>query len=580
MYLREQEVGGEGAKPSSQSRSSALVRLGGQENKMETIPLQFLLYMSKLFNQLSPALVMTDHDVIPTHFCSGAYFPAACIQYGLSDVSSTAETLLDQSKSVREINLIFLSDDDQNYHGELIKTLSFTHTRVYVMPLKYVHLTPLRLDSNILFYNRTSPNNYTVFESYSIKGGHPITSELFKWPDKESLRRVPFIERRTLNGATLNIAWHNNATDEVGLNAEILRDLQAQLNFNVEIIPVRSKSWGGKMKNGTWFGLVAMLKTGLIDLTLGRPSTSMMITLERRDVIDYLCPYEHSKTTLLSAKSSKPRLDVWAYINIFPLPTWIIGFGTIFVFGICFSVSSNETVSQGMTLMLRLFLQLGYEIPVRRFATKVMLIVAALSLMMLYLYYTADLTATMTSESKSLNIKSLSDVEEQGYKVLTMPPGTVSYEIFAHARNDSIFTRLRENKVLEAVARGDELEIMKADSKALFYGPQNLKLKTQGIVDLDIDEAVIFYKAIAVQKGSELFTALNHRIQMMIESGIINRLKQKWRGEHDSKYGMEEAIELGYEHVLFPFASLAVGIILALPMLMGEICLKIARKWG
>ena len=76
--------------------------------------------------------------------------------------------------------------------------------------------------------------------------------------------------------------------------------------------------------------------------------------------------------------------------------------------------------------MLRLFLQLGYEMPVRRFASKILLLVAAMSLMMLYLYYTADLTATMTSESKSLNIKSLSDVEEQGYKVLTMPPGSVS----------------------------------------------------------------------------------------------------------------------------------------------------------
>ena len=67
---------------------------------------------------------------------------------------------------------------------------------------------------------------------------------------------------------------------------------------------------------------------------------------------------------------------------------------------------------------------------------------------------------------------------------------------------------------------------------------------------------------------------------MMMENGKINRLKQKWWREHDSKYGMEEAIELGYEHVLFPFASLAVGIILALPMVLGEICLKIVAKRG
>ena len=93
--------------------------------------------------------------------------------------------------------------------------------------------------------------------------------------------------------------------------------------------------------------------------------------------------------------------------------------------------------------------------------------------MLLYLYYTADLTATMTSESESLNIKSLSDVEEQGYKVLTMPPGSVSYEIFANA---SKFTRFRENNVLEAVERADALKMIKEDSKALKNGTYRINI--------------------------------------------------------------------------------------------------------
>ena len=179
---------------------------------METIPLQLLIYMSKLFSLQTPALVMTDHDVIPKQFCSGAFFPVACIQYGSSDVTYTGEKLLYQSKSVREINLIFLSDDDQNDHAALIKTLTFTQTRVYVMPLKYMHLTPLRLDSNIYFYNRTSPISYTVFESYSIKGGNPITSELFRWSGNQSLNRVPKLEGRTFNGAILDIAYQSYIT--------------------------------------------------------------------------------------------------------------------------------------------------------------------------------------------------------------------------------------------------------------------------------------------------------------------------------------------------------------------------------
>ena len=62
---------------------------------------------------------------------------------------------------------------------------------------------------------------------------------------------------------------------------------------------------------------------------------------------------------------------------------------------------------------------------------------------------------------------------------------------------------------------------------------------------------------------------------LMIENGKTRRLIKKWEvSQYDQKYGMEEAIVLGYEDVFFPYAWLALGMTVALPMVVGEICLK------
>ena len=75
-------------------------------------------------------------------------------------------------------------------------------------------------------------------------------------------------------------------------------------------------------------------------------------------------PSQH-EITLMSSTSSVPKLNVWAYVNIFPLAGWIAALAMTMALAFCFSVSSDGSVGQGITLMGRLFLQLSYEVPTR-----------------------------------------------------------------------------------------------------------------------------------------------------------------------------------------------------------------------
>ena len=64
----------------------------------------------------------------------------------------------------------------------------------------------------------------------------------------------------------------------------------------------------------------------------------------------------------------------------------------------------------------------------------------------------------------------------------------------------------------------------------------------------------------------------------MIENGKIERIRNKWYGKHNLNYEMEEAVQLGYEHVLFPYSWLALGIMMGVAIIVAELMSKRLAK--
>ena len=92
----------------------------------------------------------------------------------------------------------------------------------------------------------------------------------------------------------------------------------------------------------------------------------------------------------------------------------------------------------------------------------------------------------------------------------------------------------------------------------------------RNLIALGVADAVTTFKSMALQKNSEFSTLFNHQILMMIESGKLERIKYQWEGKHDENYEVEEAIVLGYEHVLFPYSWLALGMTMSVPIILAE----------
>ena len=120
-------------------------------------------------------------------------------------------------------------------------------------------------------------------------------------------------------------------------------------------------------------------------MACGRPTSGMMVTEERQAVVDYLWSFEQITYTLLTAQASKPKLDAWGYIDIFSGVTWLLIFSFLIVGAFYFSLSSHEAIHQGIALMLRLYLQMSYKVTTIRVSSKILMLVAALCLKMVFI---------------------------------------------------------------------------------------------------------------------------------------------------------------------------------------------------
>ena len=550
---------------------------------MASVPIQFFLHLSKLINLHNTTLIMTNEEQIPLQFCSGAYFPITCQHYDATDSNEIADQL--QSETV-ECNPIFISEGNHiNLMTKLKENqLLFTWSRVWIIPMFYSNVVPLRLDNNIIFYEKTGYRGYNIHEKYN--SGNIVRSEtassvfleLSKGQGNFERLEMPInsLDRRSnMHQDILKYSFYGTTKDmngtisiKEGIHSDVLSALQARLNFTVKHVVPKKWYYGKEVKNGTWNGVIGELMRGKIDLV-----GMLMISHARRGALDFCwINLDERKITLMSSKSSIPKLDVLAYVTVFSGIAWATGLASLVMLAFCFSLSNNEPITQGMTLMGRLFLQIGYDVITKRHASKALLVVAALYLNMVFIYYCSDLTATMTSEPRPLNIKSFEDVESQGYNVIVKEgDGSMPNHLLRTAPQGSAMRRIYDEKKYIAMDSRDEMvDAVRKDPKTLAWHMENMADDFDNIITHDIRETRTMDKTLALRKGSEITTLFNHVILKMKEGGLINRMKIKWKGARDTVYEMAEPIVLKFDNLFFPFAWLALGLLLAVPISLAE----------
>ncbi len=313
--------------------------------------------------------------------------------------------------------------------GKAIDILMTLQDKVDLFWLKAIVLMPtqtdwttlkLRLDSQLYFYDASNPKFTTLHEVYAIKGGPPMQRHIGNWKANEALdvfeprfwqRRSNLQETEIINGlrpfsliSQLKLDEDGNVLNYTGIFADTMDRMAKKLNFTHTKVRSRDGRWGNLESDGkTWNGLVRMLMDGEIDVSSGGHTQ----TLIRDTVVDFSVPLFQEDMTLMGFRTKGTTNQFWVYLDIFPIESWAAGVAFLTFIALGYYTLFRDRLDDHYPLfdsfawIFYLIIQMGADPPMAQqskiYSTRILLMTANFFAYLVFMYYTCDLTARMTS---------------------------------------------------------------------------------------------------------------------------------------------------------------------------------------
>ena len=538
----------------------------------------------------------------------------------LSDGWNTTELAEHLDQRGKQDGIIFLG---RKGHEELLHILQeggsslLTRPHPVFIPTSHKNDIELRLDSNVLFYDADS---YQLYDIFAAKGGPLITLEVAKWDIgngmtlQNSLNR--WSRRTDLSGTTFvnclckNPGWtevkrdkDGKASGSEGYLQDMLFFITDRLNVSVETLEVE---WGAKLfENGSWSGGIGKLQRKEADVF----SSGLAITFQRSGFIDYPIATIHTPQTLHAAIQKGVSFNMWVYLTVFGPPQWAF-FVTLLVLmlmGLCLTTALSrdksgrkfgmkrggkknillDSPASGLVLVCLYTIQMGSHTDSKSLAPRFITLTTSLLTLLLFVYYTNDITANMTAGAPEIPIRTFEDVVEHDYRVVTHSPWMANS--LASAKPGTPKHAVYHDKFQMTKTQEESLTKIISDSKTLFFWNQDyvgatpeLEALVQQTQPLKMDDAIYGQVTLALQRDSEFLPLFNHYILRGHESGFYARL---FRIQYDGifrkeNFEMTEPQPLGYDNLSFCFICLAMGIGVSITAVLVEFAMKNILEWA
>ena len=283
---------------------------------------------------------------------------------------------------------------------------------------------PLRLDSNFISYHIIKNGKVTLTEWYKVKAGRAMSVPLAIWsPDSGLVAPTPFRwHRRTdFGGAVLRNGLvlgdfppvcmvqqkGNGGMVTTGLLPDFLDMLVDKLNFTVKHISPEDDEYGRITANGSWTGVIGLLRDRSIDLSI----SGLTVTRDRSTVAGFTLGVFSDGITVISQDPDvfghRDSLNFWAYLTVFPPSVWVLILAIAMLTGLCcetlnrFSNIEEEGFMRGLVLAFVDSLQLSLEgaspEQVRGLPQRTTHLSVALCFLLLFVSYNGDLTSFLTA---------------------------------------------------------------------------------------------------------------------------------------------------------------------------------------
>ena len=562
------------------------------------------------WNLRSPTIVVQDDlpDLCKT------YQLVLCV---LSDINTAefAGHIANVARGSRQDSLIFGPGQDHRQLLEDIEQVEPFMFRLNIpvfMPLEYSSMIELRLDSHVVFYEEEKPGTYKLLDKFAVKGGPPIVIDLGKWDFSYGMRlqnhKNRWDRRTDLRGTEIvnSLAtigpWSillkdadGNVVGSKGELQELLFHITERLNLSIKTIELDLRGQWKMSKNGSWSGGVGVLQRKEADVC----SFGLGILLERSFVIDFPLPVINDPITLFALKNTGIAPNMWVYVRVFGVIQWTLFMMLLIAFAAATTMMLKWRREQWQDTQINyaptaigtsiLFaIQMGEHPDTKNFGHRILTLTASFLTLLLWVYYTNDITAEMTSGPPEIGVKTFEDVLHYNYRVVAW-----SRHLIDQLRDSDPDTAKHEayNRYFgngeEAVDIVETIHDMISDSesKTLLYTQKITvipkspyeKLLMDKIYPLKMDDASYNLLGYGLQKDSEFLGIFNHFLLKAMEHGIFMRLGRSIQNNFhvNEEFEMPEPQPLGSNNVMFLFILLGLGITFSLTT---YICESAVRK--
>ena len=231
-------------------------------------------------------------------------------------------------------------------------------------------------------------------------------------------------------------------------------------------------------------------------------AAALTITKERLGVASFSVPFLEGYKTLISEKNLEPDSDLWIYMNIFSTSAWFVSIAVVTAISLGFAgmlhmkcvhstYGSDEfQIMIGLGISLSFFRQIYHEIKMMEISARILFLTSAASSYIIFVHYTACLTAVSTTGITESPIRSFSDVIKNDYKVVLVDssneheilksskPGTPMHYVYQNIIGQD------PNAMVQSYEKAEEAVYSR--KKTLFFGHSLLSIPYDGMQNLEI----------------------------------------------------------------------------------------------
>ncbi|XP_042233410.1 probable glutamate receptor isoform X2 [Homarus americanus] len=481
--------------------------------------------------------------------------------------------VIDHIKRLRELTshttVLVISDDpaflaafaEWSLKGRLLvwSTRLLAVTRLTLSELHPLHRAFSKSNAMLLIFKDESANircNMYVHLPYSPKEakalkvatwtprqGLTLTTHLQLFPNKFSKPTLlaasevnPFNKIITIQDAK---APGGQRSIYKGPVPELMAYLAKGLNFSYTYVRPPNGFWGAKLSNGSWVGMVGMVKREEVSIGVG----PFIFSGQRAEVVDFTVPILIDYWRILGVRG-RPTVDPWSFLfPLAPLVWAAILAALVMLPAVVFLMSScffpKKEYQENWILVIfgysRILLQQDILVPVDLWWERVMLAVWMLTTLVLTRSYAGNLMSLLAvrhilepyqSRRVVLDDPSVTMIWERGSAVgryLSSVKSGIYREIAEAEKEGRLIWRTHKQfagDIDTLVRRGDHV-LMEVDSGLKAYVSQDFGKTGECSFYESKEEFLPLMFGMIGPKDSPLIPALNKRITSMTEAGLF-----------------------------------------------------------